>query len=69
MICSLLLIAFLLFIRIEEESLPISITISKIPNRKHLAVLGAQNLSTPSHQFHVTKSSEYEPYMVNHILL
>ena len=66
-ICSLLLIAFMLYFRIEEESLPINITYSKTPNRKHLAVLRTQNLSTSSQQLHSDKSSEPESYEVNRI--
>ena len=64
-ICSLVLIAFMLYFRIEEESLPLNITFSKTPSRKDLAELRTKNLSTPSQQLHSTKSSEYESYGVN----
>ena len=64
-ICSLVLIAFMLYFRIEEESLPLNITFSKTPSRKDLAELRTKNLSTPSQQLHSIKSSEYESYGVN----
>ena len=65
-ICSLLLIAFLLYLRIEEESFPLNNSFSKPAKSKHLAVLTTQHFSSSNETVHNNISFGKNLYRVNY---